>query len=105
MSCIKKQSHCSMISAGLLMLSKNREIVYDSDNISRYTGNMAVAVINYNGHYIAYDVEDGYQYVEEIQRLLETVDFYFKRSFSYQKIKNLIKNKMESEQGAVPHMY
>lgn len=71
------------------MLSKNREIVYDSNKISTYTGKMAVALINYNGHYIAYDVEDGYQYVEEMQRLLETVDFYFKRSFSCQKNKEL----------------
>lgn len=81
-------SHISQIITGFLLLKEQGWDVKIVDR-SRDAGNpfydLPVALAEYRGKRLVYDLWDGYQNPDDMRRALEYSDFYFKRSFSAEK--------------------
>lgn len=82
-----KSRHNNMIVAGYMMLQKQGKIILDIiDKTNQYDSvpTPDICEVKINGCLlIAYDNADGYNFTaEELNKYLDKVDFYFKRSFS-----------------------
>ena len=80
--------HISQIITGFLMLRQQGWDVEIQD-CSRDSNNpffdLPVALAQYRGKRLVYDLWDGYQDPENMKKALDQCDFYFKRSFSPEK--------------------
>lgn len=80
--------HNCQIITGFLRLEEQGQAVEITD-ISRNAANpfydLPVVLAEYRGKRIVYDLWDGYQNPEGMQKGLDACDFYFKRSFSAEK--------------------
>lgn len=82
-----KSRHNNMIVTGYMMLQKQGKItlkIIDKTNEAFSVPTPDICEVKINGSLlIAYDNADGYNFTaEELNKYLEKVDFYFKRSFS-----------------------
>ena len=76
--------HIGQITTGVLMLREQGcpvEIVDQSRNPGNPFYALPLAVIDYQGKKLVYDLWDGYQNPDGMQLALQDCDFYFKRSF------------------------
>lgn len=79
--------HCSQVVTGFHMLCKSNGITfiikdYSADEKYPYKGTFVE--VDYKGVSLVYDMNDGYQNLDEMKWFLEKSDFYFKRSYSEQ---------------------
>ena len=86
-------SHMGQIITGCLMLKEQGMDVEIRDRVkgprSFYHG-MPMIRAEYRGKRIIYDMGDGYNIAPDIQTCLDNCDFYFKRSFSGEKNRELL---------------
>ncbi len=81
---LSREAHVSQIATGYCMLArKNPDWAVDTSVKNGLEG--AFVRVHYDGKIIIYDMLDGYQLPEQMQKHLENCDFYFKRSFSPEK--------------------
>ena len=89
-------SHMGQIITGFLMLKEQGWDVEVIDNVqdsgSFYHGMMPFIRAEYRGKKIVYDMGDGYNVPEDIQTCLDHCDFLFKRSFSAEKNRAMLRN-------------
>jgi len=93
-----KIPHISQIVTGFLMLKEQGYDVEIQDRSGKEGGvlsGMPVIRAEYRGQRIVYDVGDGYNVPEDIAVGLENCDFYFKRSFSEEKNRNLLSQHLD----------
>ena len=84
--------HISQIITGFLIMKEQGwdvEIIDNSKDTSNLFYGLPVALVEYRGQKIVYDLWDGYQNPEGIRKGLDVGDFYFKRSFSAEKNEKL----------------
>ena len=84
--------HACQIITGLLRLKEQGwpvQLVDQRDSGSPYCG-MPLMRAEYRGKKIVYDVGDGYNVPEDMEKGLKDCDFYFKRSFSAEKNARLL---------------
>lgn len=87
-----KIPHVSQIVTGFLMLKQQGyEVrILDQSREETLLGGMPVIQAEYLGQRLVYDMGDGYNVPEDVLTGLENCDFYFKRSFSDKKNRELI---------------
>ena len=90
--------HCAQLITGFLML---REQGWDIELVNRaddrhcaYHG-LPCLFAEYRGKTLFYDVWDGYQDPPDMLKAMEVCDFYFKRSFSPEKNREVFGNNAE----------
>lgn len=84
--------HCAQIITGFLMLKEQGwdvEITDRSRDSSAPFYGLPAVMAEYRGRKLFYDVWDGYQDPEDMKLGLEYCDFYFRRSFSEEKNREL----------------
>lgn len=87
-------SHMGQIITGFLMLKQqgwNVEIKNDVKGPRSFYHGAPMIRAEYRGQRIVYDMGDGYNVPEDIQTGLDDCDFYFKRSFSEEKNRALLR--------------
>lgn len=89
--------HVSQIVTGFLMLKQQGYEVQirDFSGEENILAGMPLIQAEYRGQRLVYDVGDGYNVPEDIITGLENCDFYFKRSFSEEKNRNLVVKHLE----------
>ena len=81
---ISSWDHCAQVVTGFLLLKKANKLtlsIAHNKEVQMATGNLAAVRVEYQGVNIIYDLMDGYQNPKGMQRLLDTCDVYYKRSF------------------------
>ena len=87
-------SHAGQIITGFLMLKEQGwdvEIIDNSKGQPGFFHGLPMIRAEYRGKKLVYDMGDGYNVPEDIMTGLEGCDFYFKRSFSAEKNRALLK--------------
>lgn len=90
--------HCAQIITGFLMLKEQGwdvEVVDNSRKPDAPFHDLPAVQAEYRGKKLFYDVWDGYQDPEDMELGLEFCDYYFKRSFSQEKNRELFPNYAE----------
>lgn len=90
--------HCAQLITGFLMLKEQGwdvEIVDRTRQPDAPFRDLPAVQAEYRGKKLFYDVWDGYQDPEDVELGLQYCDFYFKRSFSEEKNRELFQNYQE----------
>lgn len=83
-------SHMGQIITGCLMLKEQGRDVEIIDNSKKQKNFSPMIRAEYRGKRIIYDLGDGYNVFDDIQTGLDNCDFYFKRSYSEEKNRQLL---------------
>ena len=88
---ISSEQHVCQIIAGFENLFGNSVIVENHLSDSYYEGHRgAFLIVYYKNSTLVYDMSDGFHDIETIKWHLRNCDFYFKRSYSREKIQSLL---------------
>lgn len=87
-SLFSRESHLSQILTGFQLLSKG-ELLKIAVELCPDSWGGAFVQVKYRGRTLIYDMLDGYNMPEAIKARLDSCDFYFKRSFSEEKNRQL----------------
>ena len=90
--------HCAQIITGFLMLRDQGwdvEVIDRSRELDAPFRDLPAVLAEYRGKKLFYDVWDGYQDPEDMELGLDYCDYYFKRSFSQEKNRELFPNYAE----------